>query len=57
MFGDSADGSRKWGYALVWMLSGSRGDSRIGSLLFIQEAGGTKQVHSWKNQFISIVLA
>ena len=33
MFGDSGEGSRKWGSALGWMLSGSRDDSRIGTLL------------------------
>ena len=33
VFGDSGEGSRKWGSALGWMLSGSRDDSRIGTLL------------------------
>ena len=43
-FGDSGEGSRKWGSALGWKLSGSRDDSRIGNLFlffkFISLIGG-----------------
>ena len=44
VFGDSGEGSRKRGSALGWMLSGSRDDSRIDTLLlffkFISLTGG-----------------